>query len=158
MKKILILRHAQFSRINPTFKDHQHPLNDQGISDAKKIGKFLIKHSLLPDIIFHSSATRASQTTELLIEASGFTGPFEKRDDLYHTDPPQILSLFKQLPEEYSSILLIAHNPTLEALITDLTNAYERLSPGSLAIIEVKTNTWKEIKNSPSALIKMQHV
>ena len=66
MKTIFLLRHAKSSWDDVSLDDFDRPLSTRGIKSCKKIGKYLKKNKLIPDIVYCSSAIRAKQTWELV--------------------------------------------------------------------------------------------
>jgi len=80
MKTLLLLRHAKSSWDNPAHSDHQRPLNERGQRDAPRVGALMANEQLLPDLILSSTAQRARQTTERVIELSGYQGQVEYLD------------------------------------------------------------------------------
>ena len=76
MKEIYVLRHAKSSWDNSNLSDFERPLSDRGISDAKKMSKFLKDMDLKIDKVLCSNALRAKETFDLT--ADGFNFEIDK--------------------------------------------------------------------------------
>ena len=123
MKEIYVLRHAKSSWDNSNLSDFERPLADRGISDAKKMSKFLKDMNLKIDKVLCSNAIRAKETFDLT--ADGFNFEIDKAtylDKLYFGDTTTIIQDLKELDESLNNILIVGHNPTLHYLVEILTN------------------------------------
>ena len=123
MKEIYVLRHAKSSWDNSNLSDFERPLADRGISDAKKMSKFLKDMNIKIDKVLCSNAIRAKETFDLT--ADGFNFEIDKAtylDKLYFGDTTTIIQDLKELDESLNNILIVGHNPTLHYLVEILTN------------------------------------
>jgi phosphohistidine phosphatase len=145
MKTLLILRHAKSSWSNASLSDHDRPLKTRGKRDAPRIGRLLREEELVPDLIISSTARRALDTAEAVADASGFGGQIEATRTFYHADPETYIDRIRQLPGEIERVLLVGHNPGMEALLTELTAVYERMPTAALAHVELPIREWAEI-------------
>tara|TARA_X000000368_G_scaffold19252_1_gene15213 strand:- start:194 stop:688 length:495 start_codon:yes stop_codon:yes gene_type:complete len=137
MKEIYVLRHAKSSWDNSNLSDFERPLADRGISDAKKMSKFLKDMNLKIDKVLCSNAIRAKETFDLT--ADGFNFEIDKAtylDKLYFGDTTTIIQDLKELDESLNNILIVGHNPTLHYLVEILTNeSINRFTTCNLATI-----------------------
>ncbi len=137
MKEIYVLRHAKSSWDNSNLSDFERPLADRGISDAKKMSKFLKDMNLKIDKVLCSNAIRAKETFDLT--ADGFNFEIDKAtylDKLYFGDTITIIQDLKELDESLNNILIVGHNPTLHYLVEILTNeSINRFTTCNLATI-----------------------
>ena len=137
MKEIYVLRHAKSSWDNSNLSDFERPLADRGISDAKKMSKFLKEMNIKIDKVLCSNAIRAKETFDLT--ADGFNFEIDKAtylDKLYFGDTTTIIQDLKELDESLKNILIVGHNPTLHYLVEILTNeSIKRFTTCNLATI-----------------------
>ena len=137
MKEIYVLRHAKSSWDNSNLNDFDRPLADRGISDAKKMSKFLKDMNIKIDKVLCSNAIRAKETFDLT--ADGFNFEIDKAtylDKLYFGDTTTIIQDLKELDESLNNILIVGHNPTLHYLVEILTNeSINRFTTCNLATI-----------------------
>lgn len=158
MKTLLILRHAKSSWSHPELSDHERPLNKRGKRDAPRIGELLRVEGLVPDVIMSSTARRAQETAERVIDASGFDGNMLLIPEFYHGNYETILELLREVPDNAECVMIIGHNPDLEEFIENLTDDYARLSTASLVKIEVPIQRWKELRETVTGrLIDVWH-
>lgn len=145
MKTLLILRHAKSSWKHPELADHERPLNKRGKKDAPYVGQVLLDRELVPQRILSSTAARARQTAEAVVETCHYSGNVDYLDSLYMAEPQAILDTLRVLPDEVERVMLIGHNPGSEALLQSLTRQIVALPTAALAHLAVPIQTWKDL-------------
>ena len=133
-KTLLILRHAKSSWKNEKLKDIDRPLKHRGEEDAIVIGKVLTMAELVPQVILSSPAERAKRTAELVAAEAKFKGGLTLVDSFYMGEPENYIKELKQLPDEIERVMIVGHNPGLEALLQLMDGKVNSLPTGSLAI------------------------
>ncbi len=151
MKTLILLRHAKSSWDSPSTQDINRPLNDRGVHDADKIGKWISK-TYPPDFALISSARRTIQTFELCDIKSEHR--IEK--SLYLAEDRQILNVIQNVDNSASRLLLVGHNPG----ITDLANiflnsneGYLELKTANCAVFEFNCSSWENLDRKNAELI-----
>lgn len=142
MKTLLIMRHAKSSWNYPELSDYDRPLNARGKRDAPRMGKHLRQEGLIPDRILTSSAKRARKTASKVAKSCGYTGKVKKLDALYDTVPGVYFEVLQALPDKYQCVMVFGHNPTMEQLVTYLTEQIERMPTAAIAHIELPIQHW----------------
>jgi len=142
MKTLLIMRHAKSSWNYPELSDYDRPLNGRGKRDAPRMGKHLRQEGLIPDRILTSSAKRARKTASKVAKSCGYTGKVKKLDALYDTVPGVYFEVLQALPDKYQCVMVFGHNPTMEQLVTYLTEQIERMPTAAIAHIELPIQHW----------------
>lgn len=150
MKSLLLMRHAKSSWKDSKLKDMDRPLTKRGLKNAPRMGELLLEMDLVPQSILCSPAVRAKQTAELVSEALHFDGETYYLESLYMAEPPAYLEALAKLPDELERVLVIGHNPGLEALMQLLTDQCEALPTASVAYISLPITTWKHLKKKVS--------
>ena len=150
MKNLLILRHAKSSWNNTNLSDHERPLNKRGKRDAPRMGKLLAEQNLTPDLIITSSAERALTTAELVALNSGYEEEITVTRHLYHGDPEDYFEVLREKGDLHHCVMVVGHNPGMEALVEDLTGAYERMPTATLIQIELPFDSWAECADEPA--------
>jgi len=145
MKTLLILRHAKSSWDEPAVPDHDRPLTERGKKDAQRIGQLLQEHGLTPDLIVSSTAKRARKTAVKLAKASGFAGQVDTTKRLYLADPGRLVDVLREVNDEHATVLVVAHNPGLEELVTQLTGQAEHLPTAALAHVSLDIESWQDL-------------
>ena len=120
--KFIIMRHAKSDWSSDTAKDFERPLSKRGIRNASQMGAWLKKQKIIPDRIISSPATRTKMTAhivcgELDINTSGIIWD----DRIYEAGIEELLEVISDHARHANSMLLIGHNPGLDALLNYLS-------------------------------------
>ena len=145
MKTLLLLRHAKSSWKHPELADHDRPLNKRGKRTALLMGALLQAEDLIPDFIICSSAVRTHTTAMLVAEACSYTGDIKQTRDLYMAEPQDYVEVLHQVDEKHARVLVVGHNPGLEALIEDLTGEAMTMPTAAFAYIELSIDGWRDL-------------
>ncbi len=148
MKTLLLLRHAKSSWKQQGINDHDRPLNKRGKKEAPKVGKYLLSNDLMPDLILSSTARRALDTAQAVIDESGYAGKLEQRPDLYLSDTSCYLDALQGLPDSVNRVLVVGHNPDVEELLAVLTDVKEHMTTSALAVINLPISNWEELNEA----------
>lgn len=111
MKTLLLFRHAKSSHANLLQRDKERGLNARGRADCLKIGPALQARGLRPDLILCSSARRARETVELLLESLAEPVQVQYEEELYLAEPATVLAHAQGAPEAAACLMLVGHNP-----------------------------------------------
>lgn len=149
MKTLLILRHAKSSWADAGMDDHDRPLNARGKRDAPRIGQLLADQGLHPDLVLSSTAKRARSTAKRVMEGGGFACPKQLLDEFYLAPPETYVDTLQQLPDDIERVLVIGHNPGLEALTGHLTGNHESLPTAALVHVEFDIDAWSDLVDQP---------
>ena len=144
-KTLLILRHAKSSWKNEKLKDIDRPLKHRGEEDAIVIGKVLTMAELVPQVILSSPAERAKRTAELVAAEAKFKGGLTLVDSFYMGEPENYIKELKQLPDEIERVMIVGHNPGLEALLQLMDGKVNSLPTGSLAYLVLDIKHWADL-------------
>jgi len=127
--------------------DFRRPLSASGRQAVlSQLDSFRQPDGIRPDCIFCSTATRARQTSELVL--SLFVGtPIFFRDSLYLAPTFRILDILRTIDPIFFRILLIGHHTGLEQLIPLLTLPDQniRLQPADCAVLSVQAPFWSAL-------------
>ena len=145
MKTLFLMRHAKSSWKDDSLTDHERPLKKRGKKDLKLIAKVMKKNDLKPDLIITSSAVRAKETAELLAEALGYKGKLIVSDDLYMGEPVNYVEILTDIKEKYNSVLIVGHNPGLEAYLQIIDGEIEALPTAGLGYLMLAVDEWEDI-------------
>ncbi len=119
MKTILLVRHAKSSWADLSLPDHKRPLNARGRRDAPYMASIAQYREGTLDLLISSHAKRAYRT------AKHFRSAFRMSKDnlwkdvrLYLATPQEIITVIREIPENYAKVAIFGHNPGT----TDLAN------------------------------------
>ncbi len=154
MRRLMLLRHAKSDWASPGTRDHERPLNQRGREAAPKMGTYMARHALVPDLIVASTATRVVETLSLLLTAFGKAPKVVSERRIYEATPERLMEVIKETPQAVHSILLVGHNPGLGELADSLVavgdedarqRLIEKFPTAGLAVIDFAVDDWKKV-------------
>jgi phosphohistidine phosphatase len=121
VNRLLLLRHAKAAAPG-SGEDRERPLDDEGRQAAARLAGWMAEHRLHVDLALCSSAVRTLQTLDSVLP--GFSPPpkTQAEDELYLADGKELLRRLRRLPETVTGVMLVGHNPGLEALARGLAD------------------------------------
>ena len=131
---LYIMRHAK-SDWSKGETDFDRPLNKRGQKNAARMGQWLVNNKHVPAQVLCSSALRAKQTLEIVLQSfQSFSNDAITLDrELYLADMDTLLEKILLYRHAANSLLLVAHNPGLDYLIDMLSkNGLPRNADGKL--------------------------
>lgn len=114
-RQLLLLRHAKSSWDDPGLTDFDRPLSGRGLKTAPLIGRELARRGWLPDMALVSPALRTRDTWRLVAAQFPAKVPTEFFRALYDASAGDILDLVRQVDNATATMLVVGHNPGLEA-------------------------------------------
>lgn len=151
-KRLMLLRHGHAARSQPGESDLDRALDPRGSTEAERLGAFLARHQLMPDLVIVSTAVRARQTWARVAAAAG-QGPAPRHDArLYDAKPETLLALLKEATAR--SVLVVGHNPALHELamlliasgdVEDRERLHEDFPTGGLVVIDFALDSWSKL-------------
>ena len=128
MIDLMLMRHAKSDWSSHT-ADIDRPLNSRGSRDAVAMGGYLEQTGLVPDKMIISPARRTRQTAELLLRNLPVDGQQVIVDrDLYLADIETLREIGELYTADDQRILLLAHNPGMDDMVSYLANKAPPLS------------------------------
>jgi len=121
MLTLYLLRHAKSSWNTPGQGDFERPLNKRGQQDAVDLGRHLQKSGIHPELVLLSSARRTCETHQLLAAQLSSQGEVLTLKSLYGASPASIVAEIKNHGRTAAHLMVIAHNPGIEAFASHLT-------------------------------------
>jgi phosphohistidine phosphatase len=152
MKTLYLLRHAKSNWKDPGLQDFDRPLNARGREAAPLVGQVIRKQKLRVDSIISSPAARARQTAALVKESAGLDAQLLYDERIYEADAARLLEVVTQAAESVDSLLLVGHNPGLEALLTFLTGEGRSMPTASLARVALDVEKWAKVRERSGRL------
>jgi phosphohistidine phosphatase len=148
MKTLLLIRHAKSSWANPQQSDFERSLNDRGLHDAPLMAQRLQKQQLRPDLFISSTAVRARQTTNLLVQEwdKNQQPHIIYAENLYLAPPEVIEATLREVDNKYNCVALVAHNPGITDFVNQLTHVRtDNMPTCAVYAVRVHTNNWKNL-------------
>ncbi|MGD9298131.1 histidine phosphatase family protein [Thiohalocapsa sp.] len=159
-RELLILRHAKSDWESGAATDFERPLAKRGRKDAPRVGEWLYREGLIPDVILSSPAQRARETALKVCKCLDLS----KKDivwdgDIYEADLHVLLDVLARVPAAARMVLIVGHNPGFEELLRHLAggdleepNDGKLLPTAALARLEMPDD-WTELEYGCAALV-----
>jgi phosphohistidine phosphatase len=154
MRRLMLLRHAKSDWASPGTADRERPLNARGREAAPKMGTYMARHALVPDRIVASTATRVTETLNLLLPAFAKPPKVISDDRLYGAEVESLLGIVRETPASAHSLLLVGHNPDIAELAELLMASgdvdarqklIEKFPTAALAVIDFAIDDWAKV-------------
>jgi phosphohistidine phosphatase len=159
MKRLHLLRHAKSSWDDPALADHDRPLAPRGRRAAEAMAQHLRNEGIAPELVLCSPSARTRQTLTAIAPGLGENADVRIESELYAASAATLLEVLHELPDEVSSVMLIAHNPGIQDLAVSLAGggpAIERMRSkfptAALATLELDVS-WSELTPEGAELV-----
>ncbi len=151
MKTLMLLRHAKSSWKEEGIADHDRPLNKRGKKTAPVMGHLILEKQLVPDLILSSTALRARRTAEAVAEACNYKNSIEHVAELYLASAGELLFQAQSRKDhddsnEIDRLMLVAHNPGMEDLVSRLSGQPEPFPTAAIAVFELGIDSWRALE------------
>lgn len=124
-RRLILLRHAKAAW--PDVPDEERPLTGRGERDASAAGRVLRAQGLRPQLVLCSTATRTRQTWQLVAAQLDASPTVRHTSRIYQAQLSGLFELVRATAADVSDLLLVGHNPGMQALTVVLA---ERAEPG----------------------------
>lgn len=165
MKRLFLLRHAKAVPAESGVEDFERTLMLSGMQDAGAMARYLRKSDYAVDLILCSSAARTAQTGELVVQQ--LECEIEYREALYLAEASKILAAIRGAPAQVSALMMVGHNPGLEALAALLAREpvrrkerarhealEEKFPTCALAILDFDIGRWRDVAAGSGKLVE----
>lgn len=154
MKTVFFVRHAKSSWDHAGLSDIDRPLNERGLRDAPFMAHMLAGKGVRPDRIISSPANRAYSTAQFFASSFGISPKeIEVVKSIYEAWPDEIIRIVNHLPDQFSTVVLFGHNPTLTAVANMFSNEYiVNLPTCGIFQVEADVRSWKDFKRETGKL------
>jgi phosphohistidine phosphatase len=116
------MRHGKSDWSEAGQADFDRPLARRGARDVPRMAAWLAENSLVPDRIIASPALRARQTAEAVAMEIGINADDIKWDErIYANSLTDLLGVVSDGCSGAACVMIIGHNPGLEALLEHLS-------------------------------------
>lgn len=159
MHQLLLFRHGECEP--PDSGDRARPLTAAGREVATRIGAYLAESKTKIDLALISDSARTRETWEVAGQAYGAKPHVRIVGRLYQAARNDLMELAREVPDSARTVLIVGHNPALGEFASQFAGsgnaeALARLRrgfpPGGLAIFEVETDEWRQLRWFSGAL------
>ncbi len=153
-RELLILRHGKADAWTGG-KDFDRPLTNGGKRDVQRVGVWLQGRDALPDATVTSPAERAQTTAEKCLKAGGGnTNGMTTDGRVYEASRDTLLDVLAGFPDGPGRLMLVGHNPGVEALASHLSGIPAGMAPGFLVRLEMPDD-WSDLKRNAATLMEI---
>ncbi len=148
------MRHAKSDWANSDLTDYDRPLNKRGRKTAPFMAKILLEKNQIPDVILSSTAERAKQTVQFFTNAIDYKNKIMWDKNFYFGYVNDIIAKIQGLSDDYESVMVVGHNPTLESLIATLSEdiVYPIMPTAAIAYLLSDIETWNKLRTRSAKL------
>lgn len=141
------MRHAKAQPAEIGESDFERNLNERGKQDAAIMGKRLHDKSLHVDLIICSAAKRTHKTAKIVADELHYKNhDIIIEMDLYEASIADVVQVVRNLSDDYKSIVLVGHNPTITGLVGYLSHTHvEHVPTSGQACLQFNFKTWKQL-------------
>ncbi|HEX3845775.1 MAG TPA: histidine phosphatase family protein [Steroidobacteraceae bacterium] len=126
-RRLTLLRHGKAESIDARAEDFERTLTRRGTIEAGEIGKLIVEHGLIPDLILVSPAERAWATAEIVAQACELDAKqLLCARELYLGTPETIWRVLVGRDAALEHIMICGHNPGLSEIASRLGPKHER--------------------------------
>jgi phosphohistidine phosphatase len=154
MRRLILMRHAKAEASEPGMEDHARALVERGRKDAAKMGAYMAGHSLIPDKVIISPATRTQETWKYASAAFKPVPGAMSAAAIYDATPLALAGVIKAAPSSAHTLLIVGHNPSLHEVAMSLIatgdieareRLREKLPTAGLVIIDFAFDDWSKL-------------
>jgi len=161
-RELIVLRHAKSDWDTKAAHDFDRPLAKRGLKAAKKIGRWMHRHDVIPDYVLVSTAKRAQQTIKRMDKVLDLDSKIVHPEPrIYEANVETLLKVLADCPSEPQRVMLVGHNPGLEMLLLYLCpeaselDVAKLLPTAALARVEMPAD-WSHLAANSGKLLHIQ--
>ena len=162
MRRLILLRHSK--AVPHTGRDdYERALTEGGRQDAERIGQFIARKGLIPDLAIYSSAERTRETAKIVEESWPRRVKSLAENGLYEATRETILAWVRRLPDKAAVAMIVGHNPgvaDLANLLVDGGAEDDRLRmagkfpTSAFAVIDIPVEKWADVEPRTGRLVR----
>ena len=154
MRRLILLRHSK--AVPHTGRDdYGRALTEGGRADAERIGQFLARKNLIPDLVIYSSAERTKETAKIVGECWGRHVKSVAENGLYEATRETILARVQDLPDKAGAVMIVGHNPGVAEIANGLAGGgveddrlrmAAKFPTSAFAVIDFPVEKWADVQ------------
>ena len=149
MKTIYFIRHANVKKFKSGESDFEREISNKGKKNLKTITSYLQLVGIKPQLILSSCALYAQQTAVWLRKQLNPGSPTSYLEQLYHTQPEQILEIITAADDDKEEIFIVGHSPYLVELVNKLSSTHvAKIPPVGVVAIHFTCDSWADLQQT----------
>ena len=159
MKNLFLLRHCEAYNFEENKSDYEKQLNENGRKCARLLKNWFEKNNIVLDYVLTSSANRTLTTANIIF--GNYENKIYQKRELYLCDYKEILEELKILDNNFNSVIIVGHEPSISESLKFLISYYrpdleyvtKLLYPtGGLSVINFNITNWNKIDEKTGIL------
>jgi phosphohistidine phosphatase len=153
MRRLILLRHSK--AVPHTGRhDYERALTEGGEEDADRIGQFIAREGLIPDLVIYSSAERTRETAKIVEGSWPRRVKTVAENGLYEATRETILARIRAFPDSAGVVMIVGHNPGVAELANLLAGGGEeddrlrmaaKFPTSAFAMLDFPTEKWADV-------------
>ena len=132
--------------------DGDRRLAPRGARAADRMRDFLDAEGIRPELVLCSSALRTRETLARILPCLGPELTVRIEPSVYSFEANELLDRLRAIPADIGSVMLVGHNPAMQALASVLAADGDRLDDlrkgfptAALAEVDIPAGSWAEL-------------
>lgn len=156
-RTLVLMRHGK-SSYPAGIRDHERPLAERGLREARLGGEWIRENVLPIDAALCSTSRRTVDT----LAATGIEAPTGFVESIYGGSPADVISAIRTTSENVSILLVVGHEPGIPWTALDLASnenseAAQRIKDkfptSAIAVLSVP-GSWSDLDDSVATLLE----
>ena len=138
--KLLLIRHAKAEAHGHPQGDGARALTEHGRRQSRKVGAFLRREDLVPDMVLSSPLVRARETAEIVCAAAGADPPVVQNWLGCGMHPAEALRELAVFATSARRVAIVGHEPDFSGLVEYLLGTQQgfvRVKKASVILLDV---------------------
>lgn len=128
-----LLRHAKSDWSVPGTDDFDRPLASRGREAAPRVGAYMAREGLRPQLVLCSAAVRTRQTLDLVLPHLTGAPEVSYERGLYLASGNAMLARLHAVPATVTHVMVVGHDPGMHEIALALAGTGDRESLATLA-------------------------
>jgi phosphohistidine phosphatase len=157
MVQLVLMRHGKSDWDASYGADHDRPLAERGVRNARLMGRLLTEADQSPGLVVSSTAVRANGTALLAAESGGWDCEVLTDRAIYGANPRGVLEVVRRVAGPHRRVLVVGHEPTWSNLIFELVGARVEMKTASVAGVGLLIDEWSSLPDATGWLDYLLH-
>lgn len=146
-KTLTIMRHALSGNGGFQTLDIDREILPDGLTQTTNVANKMQATGLTPDCIWTSTATRAQQTAQAVIDTLKLKTDIDIKAMLYREDEDAVIEEILVCDNAVEHLMIVGHNPLVSQLVCRLsgTGNFGWFGTSELVSLEFDTDNWADI-------------
>lgn len=144
VRRLILMRHAKSDWAKQNLTDHDRPLNERGSRTAPMMGKHFADNHISPAVVIASTARRVRETLALMLAAWSYKPEAFYEQSLYLASVETLNAHVRGLPDDWSDVLIVGHNPGLAEFVSRLAGQPLEMPTAAAAVFTSNRESWTD--------------